>query len=165
MNRFSLNSNIYNSNEIIKKTSDLGINLFRKFNNIYIFKTLIPGNNISITETDNFITINTNPSSNSNSKRFFINGITNERPIIKFKSITDIFLNVFGKTGVDQIYFNSNNDNYIGIHTHDINLSLFMHDGLDVLFSDPDIYFEMNFTVFSSSEIIIESNYLINYLN
>ena len=75
-------------------------------------------------------------------------------------------MNVFGKTGDDdQIYFNSNNDNYIGIHTHDINLSLFMHDGLDVLFSDPDIYFEMNFTVFSSSEIIIESNYLINYLN
>ena len=164
MNRFSLNSNIYNSNEIIKKTSDLGINLFRKFNNIYIFKTLIPGNNILITETDNFITINTNQSPNS--KRFFITGKTNERPIIKFKSITDIFLNVFGKTGDDdQIYFNSNNDNYIGIHTHDINLSLFMHDGLDVLFSDPDIYFEMNFTVFSSSEIIIESNYLINYLN
>ena len=163
MNRFSLNSNIYNSNEIIKKTSDLGINLFRKFNNIYIFKTLIAGNNINITETDNFITINTNQSSNS--KRFFITGKTNERPIIKFKSITDIFLNVFGKTGDDPISFNSNNDNYIGIHTHDINLSLFMHDGLDVLFSDPDIYFEMNFTVFSSSEIIIESNYLINYLN
>ena len=164
MNRFSLNSNIYNSNEIIKKTSDLGINLFRKFNNIYIFKTLIAGNNISIAETDNFITINTNQSPNS--KRFFINGITNERPIIKFKSITDIFLNVFGKTGDDDpISFNSNNDNYIGIHTHDINLSLFMHDGLDVIFNDPDIYFEMNFTVFSSSEIIIESNYLINYLN
>ena len=163
MNRFSLNSNIYNSNEIIKKTSDLGINLFRKFNNIYIFKTLIPGNNISIAETDNFITINTNQSPNS--KRFFINGITNERPIIKFKSINDIYLNVFGKTGDYPISFNSNNDNYIGIHTHDINLSLFMHDGLDVLFSDPDIYFEMNFTVFSSSEIIIESNYLINYLN
>ena len=87
MNRFSMASNIYNSNEIIKCASDLGINLFRKFNNIYIFKTLIPGNNILITETDNFITINTNPSSNSNSKRFFINGITNERPIIKFKCI------------------------------------------------------------------------------
>ena len=164
MNRFSMASNIYNSNEIIKKTSEIGINLFRKFNNIYIFKTLIAGNNINIAETDNFITINNNQSSNS--KRFFINGITNERPIIKFKSITDIYLNVFGKTGDDdQIYFNSHNDNYIGIHTHDINLSLFMHDGLDVLFSDPDIYFEMNFTVFSSSEIIIESNYLINYLN
>ena len=91
MNRFSMASNIYNSNEIIKTASDLGINLFRKFNNIYIFKTLIPGNNILITETDNFITINTNPSSNSNSKRFFISGKTNELPIIKFKSITDIF--------------------------------------------------------------------------
>ena len=74
-------------------------------------------------------------------------------------------MNVFGKTGDDQIYFNSNNDNYIGIHTHDINLSLFMHDGLNIIYNDPDIYFEMNFTVFSSSEIIIESNYLINYLN
>ena len=163
MNRFQFSSNIYNSNEIIKCASDLGINLFRKFNNIF-FKTLIAGNNINIAETDNFITINNNQSPNS--KRFFISGITNERPIIKFKSITDIFLNVFGKTGNDdQISFNSNNDNYIGIHTHDINLSLFMHDGLDVLFNDPDIYFEMNFTVFSSSEIIIESNYLINYLN
>ena len=50
MNRFSLNSNIYNSNEIIKCASEIGINLFRKFNNIYIFKTLIPGNNIAITE-------------------------------------------------------------------------------------------------------------------
>ena len=164
MNRFSMASNIYNSNEIIKCASDLGINLFRKVNNIYIFKTIIPGNNISITESDNFITINTNQSPNS--KRFFITGITNERPIIKFKSITDIFLNVFGKTGNDdQIYFNYNNDNYIGIHTHDINLSLFMHDGLNIIYNDPDIYFEMNFTVFSSSEIIIESNYLINYLN
>ena len=164
MNRFSLNSNIYNSNEIIKTASEIGINLFRKFNNIYIFKTLIAGNNINIAETDNFITINTNQSPNS--KRFFINGITNERPIIKFKSITDIFLNVFGKTGNDdQISFNSNNDNYIGIHTHDINLSLFMHDGLNIIYNDPVIYFEMNFTVFSSSEIIIESNYLINYLN
>ena len=65
MNRFQFSSNIYNSNEIIKCASDLGINLFRKFNNIYIFKTLIPGNNILITETDNFITINTNQSPNS----------------------------------------------------------------------------------------------------
>ena len=75
-------------------------------------------------------------------------------------------MNVFGKTGNgDPISFNSHNDNYIGIHTHDINLSLFMHDGLNIIYNDPDIYFEMNFTVFSSSEIIIESNYLINYLN
>ena len=89
MNRFQFSSNIYNPNEIIKNASDLGINLFRKFNNIYIFKTLIAGYNISITETDNFITINTNQSPNS--KRFFITGKTNKRPIIKFKSITDIF--------------------------------------------------------------------------
>ena len=55
MNRFTLTSNIYNQNDIIKSASELGTSLFRKFNNIFIFKNLIAGNNISITETDNLL--------------------------------------------------------------------------------------------------------------
>ena len=64
-------------------------------------------------------------------------------------------MNVFGKTGNDdQISFNSNNDNYIGIHTHNINLSLFRHDTCYVIFNDPNIYFEMNFTVFHHPKLL-----------
>ena len=63
-------------------------------------------------------------------------------------------MNVFGKPGDYPISFNSNNDNYIGIHTHSQDLSLNMHDNLEIIYDLPDIYFEMNFTVFSSSELL-----------
>ena len=162
MNRFSLSSNIYNQNELIKSASEIGINLFRKFNINYIFKTLIAGNNISISETDNFITINTNQSSNS--KRFYISGITDGSPILTLKSSSDIFLNVIGKIGDDTICFNSHNDDYIGIHTHDQNLSLIMHGTLDIIYDVLDKPFEIHINAVSKDEIILESNHLINYL-
>ena len=163
MNRFSLPSNIYNSHELIKTASELGITLFKKFNNNFIFKTLIAGNNISISETDNFITISNNQSSNY--KRFFISGFTDDTPILKLKSSSDIYLNVIGKIGDYPISYNSINDDYIGIHTHDINLTLIQHESLEILYNTPGIPFEIYINAFSKNEIIIESNYLINYLS
>ena len=162
MNRFSLSSNIYNQNEFIKSASEIGINLFRKFNINYIFKTLIAGNNISISETDNFITINTNQSSNS--KRFYISGITDLSPILTLKSSSDMFLNVIGNINNDTILFNSHNDDYIGIHTHDQNLSLIMHGTLDIMYNVLDKPFKIHINAVSKDEIILESNHLINYL-
>lgn len=163
MNRFSLPSNIYNSNELIKTASELGITLFRKFNNNFIFKTLIAGKNISISETDNFITINTNQSSNS--KRFFISGMSDDTPILKLKCSSNIFLNVLGKIGDDPISFNSINDDYIGIHTHDINISLIQHESLEIMYSTQGIPFEIYINAVSKDDVILESNHLINYLS
>ena len=82
MNRFTLTSNIYNQNDIIKSASELGTSLFRKFNNIFIFKNLIAGNNISITETDNFITINSSPSKIKKLYGFLIEGHNRRQTII-----------------------------------------------------------------------------------
>ena len=162
MNRFSLSSNIYNSHELIKSASEIGICLFRKFNNINLFKTLIAGNNISISETDNFITINTTQTSNS--KRFYISGVTDGSPILTLKSSSDIFLNIIGNINNDTICFNSHNDDYIGIHTHDQNLSLIMHGTLDIMYNVLDKPFEIHINAVSQNEIILDSNHLINYL-
>ena len=50
-------SNIYNTIDLIKSTSEIGVSLFRKtYTNNYFFKTLIAGRNINISENDNFIT-------------------------------------------------------------------------------------------------------------
>ena len=163
MNRFSIASNIYNSHELIRCASELGITLFRKFNNNFIFKTLIAGNNISISETDNFITISTNQSSNS--RRFFISGTTDGTPILNLKSSSDIYLNVVGKTDEDPVMINYSNGIYIGVHTHDINLSLNLHDGLDLFHSVPDIPFELSINAVSKDDVILETKYFINYLS
>ena len=49
MKRFSNNSNIYNQHDIIKSTSELGVNLFRKYANSFLFKSLVNGKGINIT--------------------------------------------------------------------------------------------------------------------
>ena len=99
MNRFTLTSNIYNQNDIIKSASELGISLFRKFNNVFIFKNLIAGNNISITETDNFITINSSPSTIKNYMVFSLKGIKDDKPLFEIKSDNDIYFSIIGNIG------------------------------------------------------------------
>ena len=136
MNRFTLTSNIYNQNDIIKSASELGISLFRKFNNIFIFKNLIAGNNISITETDNFITINSSPSTIKNYMVFSLKGISDDKPLFTIKSDNDIYFNVIGNIGDCDISFNTKNDNYIGVHSHDQNLNISSTDKIHINYSE-----------------------------
>ena len=162
MNRFSLPSNIYNSHELIRTASEIGITLFRKFNNSFIFKTLIPGNNIIISETDNFITISTNQSSNN--RRFSISGTTDDKPILNLKSSIDIYLNVVGKTDDDPVLINYCNI-YVGVHTHDQNLSVNLNDGIDLIHAIPNTPFELIINAVSKDDIILDTKHFINYLS
>ena len=106
MNRFTLSSNIYNQNDIIKTASELGTTLFRKFNNLFIFKSLIAGNNISISESDNFITINSSPSI-KNYMVLSLKGITENKPLFNIKSSNDIYMSIIGNIGDCDISFNT----------------------------------------------------------
>jgi hypothetical protein len=162
MNRFSLPSNIYNSHELIRTASEIGLTLFRKFNNSFIFKTLIPGNNIIISETDNFITISTNQSSNH--RRFSISGTTDDKPILNLKSSSDIYLNVVGKTDDDPVLINYCNI-YVGVHTHDQNLSVNLNDGIDLIHAIPNTPFELIINAVSKDDIILDTKHFINYLS
>ena len=164
MNRFTLTSNIYNQNDIIKSASELGISLFRKFNNIFIFKNLIAGNNISISETDNFITINSSPSTIKNYMVFSLKGITDDKPLFKIKSDNDIYVNCIGSIGDYDISFNTKNDNYIGVHSHDQNLDISLTDKIYLNCSEMGQNFEIYVNAFSSTDINLESDHVINYL-
>ena len=163
MNRFTLSSNIYNQNDIIKTASELGTTLFRKFNNLFIFKSLIAGNNISISESDNFITINSSPSI-KNYMVFSLKGITENKPLFNIKSSNDIYMNVIGNIGDCDISFNTRNNNFIGVHTHDRNLDINSSDKIYVNCSEIGKEFELYINAFSSSDINLESDHSINYL-
>ena len=163
MNRFTLSSNIYNQNDIIKTASELGTTLFRKFNNLFIFKSLIAGNNISISESDNFITINSSPSI-TNYMVLSLKGITENKPLFNIKSSNDIFMNVIGNIGDCDISFNTRNNNFIGVHTHDQNLDINSSDKIYVNCSEIGKEFEIYINAFSSSDINLESDHIINYL-
>ena len=163
MNRFTLTSNIYNQNDIIKSASELGTSLFRKFNNLFIFKSLIAGNNITISESDNFITINSSPSI-KNYMVLSLKGITENKPLFNIKSSNDIFMNVIGNIGDSDISFNTRNNNFIGVHTHDQNLDIYSSDKIYINCSEIGKEFELFINAFSSSDIILESDHSINYL-
>ena len=163
MNRFTLSSNIYNQNDIIKTASELGTTLFRKFNNLFIFKSLIAGNNISISESDNFITINSSPSI-KNYMVLLLKGITENKPLFNIKSSNDIYMNVIGNIGDCDISFNTRNNNFIGVHTHDQNLDINSSDKIYVNCSEIGKEFEIYINAFSSSDINLESDHSINYL-
>ena len=163
MNRFTLSSNIYNQNDIIKTASELGTTLFRKFNNLFIFKSLIAGNNISISESDNFITINSSPSI-TNYMVLSLKGITENKPLFNIKSSNDIYMNVIGNIGDCDISFNTRNTNFIGVHTHDQNLDINSSDKIYVNCSEIGKEFEIYINAFSSSDINLESDQSINYL-
>ena len=90
MKRFSNNSNIYNQQDIIKSTSELGVNIFRKYANPFFFKSLIAGQGIILKETENFINISAVKSTSE--EKLMISGITDiSKPILQIKSITPIF--------------------------------------------------------------------------
>ena len=163
MNRFTLTSNIYNQNDIIKSASELGTSLFRKFNNLFIFKNLIAGHNITLNETDNFITINSSPSI-KNYMVFSLKGITENKPLFNIKSSNDIYMNVIGNIGDCDISFNTRNNNFIGVHTHDQNLDINSSDKIYVNCSEIGKEFEIYINAFSSSDINLESDHSINYL-
>ena len=164
MNRFTLTSNIYNQNDIIKSASELGTSLFRKFNNLFIFKSLIAGNNITISESDNFITINSSPSTIKNYMVFSLKGVTDDKSLFKIKSDNDIYFNVIGNIGDSDISFNTRNNNFIGVHTHDQNLDIYSSDKIYINCSEIGKEFELFINAFSSSDIILESDHSINYL-
>ena len=164
MNRFTLSSNIYNQNDIIKSASELGTSIFRKFNNLFIFKSLVSGNNITISESDNFITINSSPSTIKNYMVFSLKGITDNKPLFKIKSNNDIYFNVIGNIGDSDISFHTRNNNFIGVHTHDQNLDINSSDKIYVNCSEIGKEFELYINAFSSSDIILESDHSINYL-
>jgi len=163
MNRFTLSSNIYNQNDIIKTASELGTTLFRKFNNLFIFKSLIAGNNISISESDNFITINSSPSI-KNYMVLSLKGITENKPLFNIKSSNDIYMSIIGNIGDCDISFNTRNNNFIGVHTHDQNLDINSSDKIYVNCSEIGKEFEIYINAFSSSDINLESDHIINYL-
>jgi len=163
MNRFTLSSNIYNQNDIIKSASELGTTLFRKFNNLFIFKSLIAGNNISISESDNFITINSSPSI-TNYMVLSLKGITENKPLFNIKSSNDIYMSIIGNIGDCDISFNTRNNNFIGVHTHDQNLDINSSDKIYVNCSEIGKEFEIYINAFSSSDINLESDHSINYL-
>ena len=163
MNRFTLSSNIYNQNDIIKTASELGTTLFRKFNNLFIFKSLIAGNNISISESDNFITINSSPSI-KNYMVLSLKGITENKPLFNIKSSNDIYMSIIGNIGDCDISFNTRNNNFIGVHTHDQNLDINSSDKIYVNCSEIGKEFEIYINAFSSSDINLESDHSINYL-
>ena len=164
MNRFALTSNIYNQNDIIKSASELGTSLFRRFNNLFIFKNLIAGHNITLNETDNFITINSSPSTAQKYMVFSLKGITDDKPFFKIKSDNDIFMNVIGNIGDCDISFKTRNNNFIGVHTHDQNLDINSSDKIYVNCSEIGKEFELYINAFSQTDIILESDHSINYL-
>ena len=164
MNRFTLTSNIYNQNDIIKSASELGTSLFRKFNNLFIFKNLIAGNNITLNETDNFITINSSPSTAQKYMVFSLKGITDDKSLFKIKSDNDIFLNVIGNIGDCDISFSTRNNNFIGVHTHDQNLDINSSDKIYFAYNEIGQNFELYINAFSQTDIILESDHIINYL-
>jgi len=162
MKRFSNNSNIYNQHDIIKSTSELGVNLFRKYANSYLFKSLIFGKGIDITESDNFIKISAEQSTTE--KNIMISGLTIiSKPIFQVKSKKPIFLKITGCIG-DDTYINisSRNDEYIGIHTHDHLFEIAYDDEnglLEVMYKMSNKFFTLVVNIYSSDTIEYNSIY------
>jgi len=161
MKRFTNNSNIYNQYDLIKSTSELGVSLFRKYANSYLFKSLINGNGINISSSDNYIKISAEKSTSE--KNIMISGITDiSKTILQVKSKTPIFLKINGCIG-DDTYINisSKNDEYIGIHTHDdlFNISYDDDNGLQVLYNMSNKFFSLVVSINSLDAIKYNSIY------
>ena len=161
MKRFSNNSNIYNQQDIIKSTSELGVNLFRKYANSFLFKSLINGNGINISSSDNYIKISAEKSTSE--KNIMISGITDlTKPILQVKSKTPIFLKINGCFG-DDTYINisSRNEEYIGIHTHDnlFDISYDNYNGLQVFYKMSNKFFSLVVSMNSLDAIYYNSLY------
>ena len=86
------------------------------------------------------------------------------KPLFNIKSSNDIFMNVIGNIGDSDISFNTRNNNFIGVHTHDHNLDIHSSDKIYFDYSEIGKDFELYINAFSSSDIILESDHSINYL-
>ena len=157
-------SNIYNTIELIKSTSEIGVSLFRKtYTNNYFFKTLIAGRNIIISENDNFITINAG-SIDNNYHRFIISGKTQiNTDIINFTSESPILLTMKGKIDDAHINISSLNEDFLGIYTYDAKMDIRYHNNLlSIIHRSNDFLFDLFFEITSQSTITISSTYNIN---
>jgi len=157
-------SNIYNTIELIKSTSEIGVSLFRKtYTNNYFFKTLIAGRNIIISENDNFITINTG-SIDNNYQKFIISGKTQiNTDIINFTSESPILLTMKGKIDDALINISSLNEDFLGIYTYDAKMDLrYNNNLLSIIHRSNDYLFDLFFEITSQSTITISSTYNIN---
>ena len=95
---------------------------------------------------------------------FSLKGVTDDKPLFKIKSDNDIYFNVIGNIGDSDISFNTRNNNFIGVHTHDQNLDIYSSDKIYINCSEIGKEFELFINAFSSSDIILESDHSINYL-
>lgn len=157
-------SNIYNTIELIKSTSEIGVSLFRKtYTNNYFFKTLIAGRNIIISENDNFITINAG-SIDNNYQKFIISGKTQiNTDIINFTSESPILLTMKGKIDDALINISSLNEDFLGIYTYDAKMDFRYHNNLlSIIHRSNDYLFDLFFEITSQSTITISSTYNIN---
>jgi len=157
-------SNIYNTIELIKSTSEIGVSLFRKtYTNNYFFKTLIAGRNIIISENDNFITINAG-SIDNNYQKFIISGKTQiNTDIINFTSESPILLTMKGKIDDALINISSLNEDFLGIYTYDAKMDLrYNNNLLSIIHRSNDYLFDLFFEITSQSTITISSTYNIN---
>ena len=157
-------SNIYNTIELIKSTSEIGVSLFRKtYTNNYFFKTLIAGRNIIISENDNFITINAG-SIDNNYQKFIISGKTQiNTDIINFTSESPILLTMKGKIDDALINISSLNEDFLGIYTYDAKMDLrYNNNLLSIIHRSNDFLFDLFFEITSQSTITISSTYNIN---
>lgn len=164
MSRYFGKSNIYNTIDLIKSTSEIGVSLFRKtYSNIYFFKTLIGGKNIILSENENFITISTG-SLDNNYHRFMISGRTAlDTELINFRSDSPLILTLKGKIGDILIHLNTYNDEYIGIHTHDMEFDVKYNEGsLSITHNSLDRQFDLFVEITSQTSIEMISVYNIN---
>ena len=164
MSRYFGKSNIYNTIDLIKTTSEIGVSLFRKtYSNIYFFKTLIGGKNIILSENDNFITISTG-SLDNNFHRFIISGKTeSDTELIKFKSDSPVLLTLKGKIGDILIHLNTFNDEFIGVHTQDMEFDFRYNQGsLSITHNSFDKQFDLFIEITSQTSIEMISVYNIN---
>ena len=164
MSRYFGKSNIYNTIDLIKTTSEIGVSLFRKtYSNIYFFKTLIGGKNIILSENHNFITISTG-SLDNNFHRFIISGKTkSDTELINFKSDSPVLLTLKGKIGDILIHLNTFNDEFIGVHTQDMEFDFRYNQGtLSITHNSFDKQFDLFIEITSQTSIEMISVYNIN---
>ena len=73
-------------------------------------------------------------------------------------------MSIIGNIGDCDISFNTRNNNFIGVHTHDQNLDINSSDKIYVNCSEIGKEFELYINAFSQTDIILESDHSINYL-
>ena len=159
---FKIHSNMYNSNDIIKSTSELGLKLFRKYFNYFYFKSLTSSNGVILTENENYINISIDKPENV--KNIAITGLTSaSNPIISIEKnlINPIHICIYGIIGDNQINVTTVNNMYIGIHTHDSDFNIDeTDDKINIIHNSNDLKFTLAINMISVDKINFLSNYI-----